>query len=186
MPTSLVSTGVQFPDNSIQTTAATAGGLNLVTTVTGTAASSILVNSGFTTTYDYYDLIFAGTASASDSLYMRYVLNGSIITTNTYQSKVIINGTYYDFNNEAYVVLCNVNNAAGNNFSGTIRLTNPTLTTTRKLINYTAVAYRGATLEELSGTCMNFNTTNLTGLQFYVPSGAAILTMTARLYGYAK
>ena len=32
MPTSLVSTGVQFPDNSIQTTAASAGGMTLIGT----------------------------------------------------------------------------------------------------------------------------------------------------------
>lgn len=59
MATSLISTGVQFPDNSIQTTAASAIGLVLVATTTATPNSSTMaIESGFTTTYANYVLIF--------------------------------------------------------------------------------------------------------------------------------
>lgn len=49
MPTSLVSTGVQFPDNTIQTTAAAAGG-TVTATASGsiTAGNSVIVNSNGT------------------------------------------------------------------------------------------------------------------------------------------
>lgn len=45
MPTSLVSTGVQFPDNTIQTTAATGGGFSVKTSnYTAVAGDSLLAN----------------------------------------------------------------------------------------------------------------------------------------------
>jgi hypothetical protein len=55
MPTSLVSTGVQFPDSTIQTTAAGASAIAVVQTVTANNTSGTLsLPSCFTSTYTRY------------------------------------------------------------------------------------------------------------------------------------
>jgi hypothetical protein len=56
MATSLVSTGVQFPDNSIQTTAAGASALVLISTLTASGASNVAWTG--LATYDTYLLLF--------------------------------------------------------------------------------------------------------------------------------
>jgi hypothetical protein len=56
MPTSLISTGVQFPDNSIQTTAASAGAMILLQTVTASGASTVGF-SGVNSTYSTYIIL---------------------------------------------------------------------------------------------------------------------------------
>ena len=57
MATSLVSTGVQFPDSTIQTTAAGASGLTLLSTVTASGASQADFTGLSPTAYMYYQLI---------------------------------------------------------------------------------------------------------------------------------
>ncbi len=57
MATSLVSTGVQFPDSTIQTTAAGASGLTLLSTVTASGASQADFTGLSSTAYMYYQLI---------------------------------------------------------------------------------------------------------------------------------
>jgi hypothetical protein len=75
MPTSLVSTGVQFPDSTIQTTAASAGTSTLITTVTATASATVnLAFSG-----SYYAIQIIGTdiypLSSSRNIEIRYTTN---------------------------------------------------------------------------------------------------------------
>jgi len=86
MPTSLVSTGVQFPDSTIQTTAATASsppGLVLISSVSPAAASTLSALNVFSSTYDNYFIIGMGLtpASGSATISMRYAVGGSVVTT---------------------------------------------------------------------------------------------------------
>lgn len=76
MPTSLVSTGVQFPDSTIQTTAASPAGLVLISSVTPTAATTVSFN--FSGSYDNYYISISGVKPN---------------TTQTFKSRVSIGGT---------------------------------------------------------------------------------------------
>jgi hypothetical protein len=85
MPTSLISTGVQFPDSTIQTTAATAGaapGLVLISTTAPTAATTVGFNT-FSGTYDNYLIVFNNfnIASGTNELRMQVLIGGSVYTS---------------------------------------------------------------------------------------------------------
>lgn len=60
MATSLVSTGVQFPDNSIQTTAATGGTMQFIASVStnNTNVSEFSFTNTISSTYKHYRLVF--------------------------------------------------------------------------------------------------------------------------------
>ncbi len=185
MAVSLVSTGVQFPDSTIQTTAATAGGVNLLTTVTGTAASNMVIDSVFTSTYDYYDVVITGTVSTSATLCLRFYLGGVITSSATYQNKNITNNSLSTEDGVTYLQLGFINaGASKNNFTYTFRIVNPTLTTTTKLIYYLGGIYRSDLPFIISGVATNTGTSALTGLFLFPDAGT--FTATARVYGYAK
>jgi len=165
-----------------------AGAVTLLGTVTATAASTILVNSGFTSTYDTYDLVVYGTATVNNvSINLRYELGGSIITSGTYQF-----AQFYDClvgnasNSGSEVNVLNVGNsdqAVGNNFTVTFRITNPSSTSITKLVTWQGSSIRAVgTFNE--GRAANTALTALTGIQIYPASGT--VTGVARLYGYAK
>lgn len=89
MAVSLVSTGVQFPDSTIQTTAATAGaapGLVLVSSTDATAATTLQSLSGFSSTYDNYMIILQGISPASGNpqLLCRVAVGGSADSGSNY------------------------------------------------------------------------------------------------------
>jgi hypothetical protein len=81
MATSLVSTGVQFPDATIQTTAAGASPMVLLTTTTASGATSYnLFTSSFSNTYTQYKIIYTIIkTTGSDTNYNRFrlLLDGS-------------------------------------------------------------------------------------------------------------
>lgn len=75
MPTSLVSTGVQFPDSTIQTTAASAGG-----TVTGTASGSISTGAPVVINSDGTISVVTATGSATftTGTYAQTLINSNV------------------------------------------------------------------------------------------------------------
>jgi hypothetical protein len=87
MPTSLVSTGVQFPDSSIQTTAASAAPVVLISsTVVSSAVSSLTFSVSASSVYAYYMLymknpVCAGGSNRSGRF--RVSRDGSTFLTNT-------------------------------------------------------------------------------------------------------
>jgi hypothetical protein len=67
MPTSLISTGVQFPDNSIQTTAAGAAALTFISSTT--ASSSATVSFTGLATYDQFIIALSDVKLASGNTF---------------------------------------------------------------------------------------------------------------------
>jgi hypothetical protein len=173
------------------TSAAASGGVTLLSTVTGTAVSTLLVNSGFTSTYDTYDLVIYGTATVNAAdIRLRYELGGSVITTSTYQFRRFDNTAVSDSAGSAAPAssasVLNVGNSvqsSGESFTVTFRITNPASATLKKLITWTGASVRlEVTMNE--GVVLNQGTTALTGIQIFPASGT--ITATARLYGYTK
>lgn len=91
MATSLVSTGVQFPDSSIQTTAAGASPITLITTTTASAASEVAFT-GLSSTYVKYIIELTNVSS-------------SVNNTNLYIRTSTNNGSSYDSGASNYVWL---------------------------------------------------------------------------------
>lgn len=65
MAVSLVSTGVQFPDSTIQTTAAGASAVTLISTTTTTSSSTVDI--AFSGSYTHYQVICTNVFSASNN-----------------------------------------------------------------------------------------------------------------------
>lgn len=102
MPTTLESTGVRFPDNSLQTTAGGLSSFNGNTgavngwqnIASGTFSATTAVNiTGLASGYRAIQLIFQFTASGTTNLGFRYSTNNgsSYIATSTYQWSTINN-----------------------------------------------------------------------------------------------
>lgn len=107
MPTSLVSTGVQFPDSTIQTTAATAGG-SITATASGTLPNgcTVIVNSN-------------GTVSAVAASVGSPVI-GSSTSTSIGTSSDQISATYNTLRNVVFVFYRNNNTGRLNGIVGSI------------------------------------------------------------------
>jgi hypothetical protein len=91
MAVSLVSTGVQFPDATIQTTAAAPAGYVYITTLTASAGSNNFdVTTQLTTAYKhfalYYSNVFNGPFN-NQAWNWRIFKGGSLVTSNTYGSR---------------------------------------------------------------------------------------------------
>lgn len=59
MATSLISSGVQFPDSSIQTTAATGGTMQFIASIQGVNTLTYDFSNNISTTYNHYKLVFS-------------------------------------------------------------------------------------------------------------------------------
>ena len=84
MAVSLVSTGIQFPDSTIQTTAATASSppglvlINAGTIPSGTSSADI--TSGFSSAYGGYTVSIDGAMNTQNRTMLRYICDGSVVT----------------------------------------------------------------------------------------------------------
>ena len=135
MATSLVSTGVQFPDSTIQTTAASASPITLISSATSTSGTT-LTFTGLTTSYRYYVFSFTNlkndntpTSSAGYSeLYIRFSNNnGSSYATSGYLT--IAPGSVGTSGGGTNRVLTGLttNNLTGSSMNGEFTLYNPAL-----------------------------------------------------------
>jgi hypothetical protein len=81
MAVSLVSTGVQFPDSSIQTTAASPSGLVLVSSTTPTVATTL--SGTFSSTYDNYliNVYNIMPSSSNAELQIQFAVGGTLQTS---------------------------------------------------------------------------------------------------------
>jgi hypothetical protein len=94
MPTSLVSTGVQFPDNSIQTTAASASAVALVQTVTANNTTGNLEFPSVFGSYHYVQIVMGNCVPINSNNPIRFETtanNGSSYQTSNFGGN--FNGT---------------------------------------------------------------------------------------------
>jgi hypothetical protein len=125
MAVSLVSTGVQFPDNSIQTTAATAGaapGMTLISTISGASATTLQNLNAFSATYDNY-LILANNITAASS-------------NPVLQARIAIAGTVDSSGNYGGVLSTNVPGQGGQNSANQWDITSPTSNDSSRSISF--------------------------------------------------
>jgi len=194
MAVSLVSTGVQFPDNTIQTTAA--GGSSspwvYISTTTASNAASIALTSGIDATYNTYMVVIDylyGAATDQDLLFKIYY-NGSLQNLNyyfsTYGQRNNTGSGFYDNGVNVSRTQMNGNGplymqgSRNDSIRGTLMLYNPASsgTTTYKAFEWNLMApiyissANAGTLGWVKGWGQNLSANNLplTGFQFYASS----------------
>lgn len=199
MAVSLISSGVQFPDSTIQTTAATASaapGLILISTTTSAGgASTFDITTGFSSTYDDYLIIGENITlgnRVNAAAYMQIYAGGTLQTGFNYNrvnlygigSPGVIRGvntsvpTFVDFYDTSMgscqITLTNVNSTSSRTQGLAIFGTNDNSTVSG--INVSVISF-------------NYNTASvLTGIRLFWDSGFATFPAGAvlKLYGIKK
>jgi len=203
MAVSLVSTGIQFPDASIQTTAASAGSpsamvyLSTVTITSNTA--NVDIENAFNSTYSTYVIIAnnvnANASSNNSRLYCRLKVGGTYqtsgyrwqMTDNTSGSGSSFSGAGSANYSESYIMLARDLGTSTLNWSSVMYITNPAGTSDQKNI-YGAGGYLNTGPYQINNTySASYYASNaaLTGVRFYIDpnSGGNISSGTWRLYG---
>jgi hypothetical protein len=128
MATSLVSTGVQFPDSTIQTTAATASAPSATVFISSTIVASSTASVAFTglsnSTYAYYVLEFTNLYfTSNDSLLIQLSSdNGASYATGGYNGTVVWGGAGVGqtaYTNASYIVIGGIAQQVGNTTTNT-------------------------------------------------------------------
>lgn len=197
MAVSLVSTGVQFPDSTIQTTAAGASGLTLISTTTASGSpSQVNITSGFSSTYNDYLIIFENvrlTGVSSSGGLMRIYIGGSVKTSSDYAFQQVVAQSAVGINRVAGIdsvySFVDIFDTVGIG-SGQLLLTNTNATDNLYTGNYqffaTNPSASGGNNFSL-GSFGNSISGPITGIRFYWASGSAtFLSGTFKLYGLAK
>ena len=175
------------------TAPAAGGSMVLLSTVTGSAASTIDVETTFDSTYDHYMIIGSATVNTDGAaIWIRYKLSGSYLASGyQYHTNVSKSGsTSYagaQAVNDSYIVLQDsMGNAADESIEFTVNVTNPTSTTKRKLTYFDSACIDhnvGGKAKTGRGVGTNTATGALTGIRFY---SNTTLSGTFRLYGIVK
>lgn len=192
MATSLVSTGVQFPDSTIQTTAAGAGGLTLISSTSispGSSAANFL--SSFSSTYDDYIVYIDDyKPSANSNLYLQFATGGSADTGSNYGFVVLgANSTFggtpgYIAQNSDTQINMNYGvtvGTAGTSFSLLFQNVNST--------NYKSVSVQALVFQTYAtsnvGNAVYKAANTASGFTIW-PTSATISSGTVRIYGVQK
>lgn len=196
MAVSLVSTGVQFPDSTIQTTAASGSSWVYLSSVTANNSATIDVENAFDSTYSTYVIIvsdFAATTS-NININVRLKINGTYATSGyRYQltDTQSTNGTTYSGSGGGgqgqgvigRYVYGNSDVAYGGQI--TMFIPAPSNTATYKTV-YGTLAYYDNQPAMINGNFAlgtSVTTATLTGVRFFMSGGFNIYKGTFRLYG---
>lgn len=88
MPTSLVSTGVQFPDSTIQTTAASASSFTFLNTTTVTSTTQIVdITTPFTSSYKHFLIVGTNISRSGPT-------TNTTVNLQIYRGGSLVTGTY--------------------------------------------------------------------------------------------
>lgn len=172
-------------------------GWNLLSTVTASSSATVDIENTYDSTYDDYMIGYSNVvaSTANQTFRIRLKLSGAYVTTSTYGRMTFYGNSFVgtvngDGASTGLSFIDTYTNNLGNDVSmpstGTVWLSNPTLTTTRKAIRgeFTGYANTPALVNSLF-TGDNSGTGALTGVRFYFGSGN-ILTGTFQLYGRRK
>jgi hypothetical protein len=196
MPTSLVSTGVQFPDNSIQTTAAGASGVVLLQTVSTTSASTVDLT--FSGSYSNYEVIYSDFYSATNQgIQLQMVWSSDNFSTTTSWDAIAglagVQGSYSGFvrwePTGGTASFCYPSSTYGNapGLTGFLMFPNAKSTTLPKRFYGTyggnqRYSSQTAATSATSNGFMNSNVLAMTGVRFYATSQN--IRGVFKLYGY--
>jgi len=188
MAVGLVSTGVQFPDSTIQTTAASASALVLVNSQSLSGASSYTITTGFSSTYDDYFFILTVTPSVSGTDINARLRKGTTVLSSNYDDKgayafggsLVILGSYSNF-------IPMINSTAGGQSAsvyGYLINVNSTAASAQSLFMNSLTVGPGSFADYVLIGGSNASAGAVTGIHFYISAGS--FTGTFKLYGVAK
>lgn len=187
MPTSLVSTGVQFPDSTIQTTAASASGLTLLQTVTGTSASTIDIT-GFSNTYKNYRILGINirNASGSFSTDLRATADlGSGYVALSSRGILGASSSLSTTQTTSYILISYDTLPVGGSYgSGLVMDITGRTEPSMNLTWITSLSNNVSTQGICIGCAQATSGTTIVGLRFYIGNGGNTITGTFKLYGY--
>lgn len=195
MAVSLVSTGVQFPDSSIQTTAASASSWVYLSTTTASNSSTVDVENAFDSTYSTYVIIISDMYpnTTNTNLQVRFKLAGAYVdvnykymgTDNTTNTPSSYSGYGATSQGQGVLTRYQYGASASRVMSSTMFISNPSNTSSNKYV-YGFGTYNQNNDAHISQTYSVQNsgsTSALTGVRFFMSSGATITAGTFRLYG---
>ena len=192
MAVSLISTGVQFPDNSIQTTAAGASAMVLAATATASSSSEIVFNNLSSSYRAYmleYDSLYLSTAN-QNLLMTISTNNGSSYLTANYQRALVRNagtlsGNYSSGDSIFYIgSLGGYSGTATNTGSGIIYMFAPNTSGQYSQYYMETVTFDNSnTLEMLAGSMLNSGSTSAVNAVRLKSSSGNIAAGNFRLYG---
>jgi hypothetical protein len=184
MATSINNSGVTFPDNTTQTTAAAGSPVTLLYSG-GLSGNSTTVNGVFSTTYNSYILTFAklpgATSYANVQYYIRFLVDGSVISTTSYYI-IAPSPTGAD----------RISLTSSPNYGDTSKVSGATLTMNSTPYYYPGI---GGVISSTSGSLLwQFSTGSgsyLTGFQIYQSYAPGAISMdsagaTYRLFTYGN
>jgi hypothetical protein len=167
--------------------AATASGLNLITTQSFTASSSVLVNDCFSSTYTNYRILVNYSGSASQATRLRFRVGGSSDSANSYSANCIfVNNTTIvnEQTGAATSYVFNFSDTNGNQFVN-VEVGSPNESARTRYYSNGIMSKSGATSAAPMLTGGIFDaTTVFTGFEIFVSSGN--ITGSVQVYGYGK
>ena len=174
--------------------AISASALTFLSSVTASAASTVDVETTFSSTYDNYLLVGTFTYSATAPLQARFKLNGVYTTGADYKYHLNISSSdnaLYDCQSSvgAYGIrIASGGSASVGIYTGfKILIQNPSSTSQRKAISWEGITATNSASIFAQGVAANFGSTALdamTGIRFLPDSGT--ISGTVRLYGIAN
>jgi len=174
-------------------------GLTLLSTVTASSSSTVNLETGIGSSYDFYLITVTNVTTDANGIFKgRMKLGGSYRSDGYY---AMSNGGYAGGSGNLAVnqnsadsfqlSFSNISSVTNSTLSGEFWFSNPTSTSVLKLANWVfgGYDYSGGSYNTIQGTGGNGNYTGssavLTGIQFFFTSGT-VVTGTFRLYGFAK
>lgn len=173
------------------------GSMILLSTVTASNSAAVDIESTFSGTYDAYILLISGVTVSVDDVVinLQYKLSGAYVTTPTYlhrgQYSVTSNSAYTNYNAGSpgpvsAIRLGPCGNGASSSFDASIKIYNPTSTTTKKMCHFEGASGQANTdAVHFMGMGTNQGTGALTGLRI-LPASGNIVAGKFRLYGIAN
>lgn len=192
MAVSLVSTGVQFPDSTIQTTAAGASAMVKIQTQTFSGSSGVDFTSGLTSTYKNYMFVltnlqlgtpngdfrmnFSSNGGSTYAVGIDYIYTSQNVNTNAWSY------TQYNTNSPGYAIVAGQLYTDGTTaLSGTILLGDPSGTSLRKYATCNFSGRNGTGIPVPYLAAVQANTTSaINAIRF---TGTGNISGTIILYG---
>ena len=191
MAVSLVSTGVQFPDSTIQTTAAGgSGALIFLSSVTASNSATVDLETTFNSTYDQYLITISGMLPVQNNLEFgaRFKQNGSYVTAGYryHQAQLRTNLATYSANQStsySYMLLgANVSNSFVSNLH--LIISTPTVADMPRIFGHGTIfsASQGNMTQVIPVGYQADTSGAIQGVRFIMESGN-ITSGVFRLYG---